>query len=207
MTQTAHAFLCQGSVAAIPLAIEALISCGIDCTDRFERAYDSFGIDEAREIRDKAVLSGIGSGRVFVIAANSMTSEAQNALLKTLEEPGAGAILCLVVPAPDTLLSTVRSRSETLHIADPAAVGLIDVRAFLSASPTDRMEMLKPLTAEEKDTGASLAFLAGLEREARAGRLDPTSIEALYSTRSFILDKGALRKPLLERLALSLSST
>lgn len=55
--------------------------------------------------------------RVYIIdPADEMTAEAQDALLKTLEEPPSAAILILVTAYPDTLLSTIRSRCRRLRV-------------------------------------------------------------------------------------------
>lgn len=163
------------------------------------------GIDDARDVRDRALTRGMGERRAFVIVAGSITAEAQNALLKTLEEPSAGASFVLIVPAPDTLLPTLRSRMERLMLAGTGTSSPIDPEAFLAAPPARRIEMLKVLTAaDEKDTAGTLAFLSGLER-ALAGRGAASareSIRALYAARAYIIDKGALRKALLESVAL-----
>jgi DNA polymerase-3 subunit delta' len=54
--------------------------------------------------------------RVYVIdPADEMTYEAQDALLKTLEEPPPAAMLILVTAYPDTLLATIQSRCRRLR--------------------------------------------------------------------------------------------
>jgi len=54
-----------------------------------------------------------GSGQVALIdPADRMNTEAQNAFLKTLEEPAAGTLIILVSSRPDRLLSTVQSRCQ-----------------------------------------------------------------------------------------------
>jgi DNA polymerase-3 subunit delta' len=54
--------------------------------------------------------------RVFIIdPADALTSQAQDALLKTLEEPPSTTILILVTAYPDTLLPTVQSRCRRLR--------------------------------------------------------------------------------------------
>lgn len=69
--------------------------------------------------------------RVYIIdGADDLTREAQDALLKTLEEPPPAAILILVTALPDTLLPTIQSRCRrlrfgTLPEADVAQV-LVD---------------------------------------------------------------------------------
>ena len=55
--------------------------------------------------------SVMGRGKVFVVReAELMTTEAQNALLKTLEEPPSGVTLILLCGAAHELLPTTRSR-------------------------------------------------------------------------------------------------
>jgi DNA polymerase-3 subunit delta' len=53
------------------------------------------------------------AGKVFVIdEAHLLGIEAQNALLKTIEEPPKGTIVILVTPSEDRLLPTIRSRCQ-----------------------------------------------------------------------------------------------
>jgi DNA polymerase-3 subunit delta' len=63
-----------------------------------------------------------GGHRVAIVApAQAMTTSAQNALLKTLEEPAPRTLLVLVTPRPSVLLATLRSRCQRIEIARPAA--------------------------------------------------------------------------------------
>ena len=55
----------------------------------------------------------LGHGKVFVVdEAELISEEAQNVLLKTLEEPSAGTTLVLVTASEDRLLPTIRSRCQ-----------------------------------------------------------------------------------------------
>jgi DNA polymerase III subunit delta' len=73
-------------------------------------------VDEARAVpRFLAMTAAEGGWRaVLVDEAEAMGEPAQNALLKTLEEPPPRAILILVSAAPDRLLRTIRSRVRRL---------------------------------------------------------------------------------------------
>jgi len=77
--------------------------------------------------------------RVYIIDnADDMTWEAQDALLKTLEEPPPSAILILVTAYPDTLRPTIQSRCRRLRFsplveADVARV-LVD---YCGIAPAD----------------------------------------------------------------------
>jgi DNA polymerase III subunit delta' len=60
----------------------------------------------------------VGVGKVFLIEeADLMTPTAQNALLKTLEEPAGRALIILLTDQPDALLATIRSRSRLVQFA------------------------------------------------------------------------------------------
>ena len=170
--------------------------------DMYIRAYKQFGIDEARELRERASLRALGKRRIFVIAVPDLNREAQNALLKTLEEPPGDALFFFVLPSPESLLPTLRSRVQTLQI-ERGGEARTDAKIFLAATPEKRMDMLKPLLEkgedEKRDLGAILAFLSSLEEKLEKS---PEGLKAVYRTRKYITDKGALVKPLLEQVAL-----
>ena len=65
-----------------------------------------------------------GRARAFVIDdAHTMTEQAMNALLKSLEEPAATSHVLLVTGAPQALLPTIRSRCQVLRFGPiPAAI-------------------------------------------------------------------------------------
>src|SRR5688572_9464411 len=69
-------------------------------------------IDQVREVIDRAAYRPFeGRRRVVIIdGAHAMVAAAQNALLKTLEEPPTASTFVLVSSMPDALLPTVRSR-------------------------------------------------------------------------------------------------
>src|SRR5262249_60517979 len=57
-----------------------------------------------------------GHRRVVIVdAADTLMEQAQNALLKTLEEPSPSSVFVLVTSRPDVLLPTVRSRCPQLR--------------------------------------------------------------------------------------------
>src|SRR3989338_7749303 len=149
----------------------------------------------------------LGKRRVFVIAAPDMNREAQNALLKPLEEPPGDALFFFILPSPETLLPTLRSRVQLLALGGKEKGESVDVKKFLGALPPKRLELLKPLLEkgedEKRDLGAILGFLASLER-ALAKAKEATGLHAIYRARKYVSDRGALVKPLLEQVALLL---
>lgn len=74
------------------------------------------GIEDARELIPQSRLSSIGRYRVFVLdEAHMLTTPAQNALLKILEEPPESVIFILASTEPDKLLPTLSSRCLRLY--------------------------------------------------------------------------------------------
>lgn len=80
----------------------------------------SIGIDLVRQITDFVAKKTAGQGvirRVILVEdAHSMTTEAQNALLKTLEEPPADTVLVLTAHTLELLRPTIRSRLSSITV-------------------------------------------------------------------------------------------
>ena len=109
--------------------------------------------------------------RVAVIRdAENMGTEAQNALLKLLEEPPADSVLVLATGRPQNLLGTIRSRVQqtVLHeqaAAPPEAESLQLVKQALGSGSYDRLLMVDgALKAKETAT----QFVATLTTVAEA---------------------------------------
>ena len=77
-------------------------------------AASNRGIDEIRDLREKVRLVPVeGRYKVYIIdEAHMLTTEAANALLKTLEEPPPHAVLVLVTTEPHRLPTTITSRTQ-----------------------------------------------------------------------------------------------
>ena len=183
--------------------------------DVYVRAHNGFGIDDAHDLRSRAQHRAVQSGmRTFIISMATITHEAQNALLKTFEEPPANAAFFLIVPSPDMLLATIRSRAQFLDLGLTHTYDShINVQDFLATTPAKRISMLVPLLATEsdegektkRDIGAILNFLAALEVSCEDGidnERTRETLRAIYNARKYATDRGSLLKPLLESVAL-----
>ncbi len=106
-------------------------------------AASNRGIDQIRELREMVRYAPAGGRYKVVILdeAHMLTSEASNALLKTLEEPPDKVIFVMATTEPENLADTIRSRSQHFHfralsfaeISD--ALNEICVKEDLTAEP------------------------------------------------------------------------
>lgn len=79
----------------------------------------TIGIDLIREARNFLHTKNTSSTpyrAVIIVPTDSMTEEAQNALLKTLEEPANGSMIVLLCRSKSKLLATVLSRVQPIEI-------------------------------------------------------------------------------------------
>lgn len=117
-------------------------------------AASNRGIDEIRALREKVSLAPLAAEyKVYIIdEVHMLTTEAANALLKTLEEPPAKVVFVLCTTEPEKLPETVVSRCTTIRFKMPTVP-----------------EMVEKLAAVNKGEGAK--FKAGdLEAMARAAK-------------------------------------
>ena len=82
-----------------------------------EKEGASIKIEKMRElIKSMALKPYEAAFKVFIIDdAGSMTEEAQNAILKTLEEPPKDSVLILIAADQDSLLPTIASRAQNVR--------------------------------------------------------------------------------------------
>ena len=79
----------------------------------------SIGVDSIRELRDDAAhRPAYGNRKVYLIPdAELMTVQAQNCLLKTLEEPPEYVVIILLTTSFEALLPTIQSRTVNLRMS------------------------------------------------------------------------------------------
>ncbi len=92
--------------------------------DKNGKERKTIGIDQVREdlIPFLALTSHGSGGRVALIyPADTMTVNAANSLLKTLEEPPPGALIILITQTLAGLPATIVSRCQHIRLSPPAA--------------------------------------------------------------------------------------
>lgn len=100
----------------------------------------SISVDDIRKklVEDAAIKPYKAKYKIYIIdRADTMTVEAQNAMLKTLEEPPAYIIIILLTSSEAKLLDTIRSRCESYEIP---AVDSATVENYLKGCCPDSTE-------------------------------------------------------------------
>jgi DNA polymerase-3 subunit delta' len=106
---------CRGCALRLAGSHPDLVRVGI------EEEATQIKIDQIRALSQRLALTPqLGGAQVVLIdPAETLNTEACNALLKTLEEPSAGTVLILVTDLPMRLLATIRSRCQRMDVRFP----------------------------------------------------------------------------------------
>jgi DNA polymerase III delta prime subunit len=183
--------------------------------DLFLRVYQSFTIDDARELKAEhnSRPSGSAGQKYFVLTMAGITVEAQNALLKLLEEPAEYAHFFLIVPSPHIILPTVKSRlafidSGTADAGEDAVV-IAAAKDFLKQAPPKRLEFVKSLvediSKDKKTKQDAIDFLNVLEQllyDQKGVKKASLELETIAHARSYLTDRAPSVKMLLEYVAM-----
>ncbi len=179
--------------------------------------YESFGIDDGRALQEMQSLKPIsGDKKFFIIALSSITSEAQNALLKVFEEPTPGSHFFVIARSGSILLPTLASRMMYVRheSADATSVNQ-DVIDFIESSYKDRLAFVVDLV-EEKDKARIDQFVTGIIQTLSKRLLDTPlekkqtaenirlarELKEILTLSAYLKDRAPSLKLILERIAL-----
>ena len=92
-------------------------------------AASNNGVDAMRDLTSIVALAPVGEYKVYVIdEVHMLSSGAENALLKTLEEPPENVVFVMCTTEPHKVVETVRSRAQHLEFG---LIGLEDLKKHL----------------------------------------------------------------------------
>ncbi len=155
-------------------------------------AGKAIGIDTIRGISEFfSLTSQYGERKIAIlVGAENMTLAASNALLKTLEEPPAGALLILISAQPSLLPITVRSRCQILRIPMPQVADVTQWLQSLGYSENAIQAILAavrgaPLLAEKQlsgadNTGDNSQHVIEGARKLFSGQTSPVELSEAY---------------------------
>ena len=149
----------------------------------------SIGIDTIRQsIKFLRSTPSIGEHKILVIANfHCATKEAQNAFLKTFEEPPAYAYIFLVTPYVDRLLKTIVSRAQMIGkipksqfpISNNFSNSNFQISELLSMSVGERLLWLEETTKKIEDKKELKGNLLGIIDEFLLGGITKERLKAI----------------------------
>ena len=153
----------------------------------------SISVDQIRSLQMKLTTRpGISERRVIIIdSADDLERGAENALLKSLEEPPAGTFFFLVSHSSDRLLPTIRSRCQILRF-DPLGNADMEIALAQIAPDIDGASRSALALAGNGSPGQAIEFL-GLE------------IQQLEADMAAIIETGDRNNAMRYMLAVQLS--
>lgn len=169
---------------------------------------ETLAVDSVHRFSERAHRKELNSRTVLIIAFTFAGREAQNALLKLLEEPPAQTAIFLIVSDIGVLLPTVRSR--TTELAGISGTTNTDANAFLRVGAAERIEQCADIISN-KDKQAAAALFDSLESTIYAKYTDrlkepewQRGISALLQARMYLADRSPSVKMLVEHVAVTL---
>jgi DNA polymerase III delta prime subunit len=189
-----HAYVYYGSdISVLPTALQ---HPGADIE---HLQVDRWGIHDSRRLANMAAQRPVAKDkRVFVVLTKVVTHEAQNALLKLLEDPPPTAVFILVVPSVDRLIDTICSRVVVANLA-PETVADEAWQQLRALPLAEQLATIADRT-KAKDTVWQQSVLTAAVHDTAIPRKTRQLIETYRE------EPGASRKMLLEEVVLSLAS-
>jgi|GEM_PF-3928419 len=144
---------------------------------RLDEKKSTIGIAEVKEWLRQLYRTPRGRWRLAVIwDAERLTDAANNALLKTLEEPPAHTRLVLLLTR-DTLLSTIRSRVQLRYdVADPNLETLV---AVVPNTVSDIINTADEVIKKRTLPSFTVNLLAAVRSDLRSGRITASAADSI----------------------------
>jgi DNA polymerase III delta prime subunit len=160
-----------------------------------------FGIDEAREVSEASLRKAFTGEKVFFISPERITPEAQNALLKTFEDPTQDTYFFLLTREEELILPTLRSRmrAERLDIIPENEEDA--AKKFLSLTLKQRLAFAKKFADSEESLSVFLDKILFSLRKEKGGA---EKVKQVYEARRYSDDRAVSARLILEHLSLVL---
>ncbi len=167
---------------------------------------ESFGIDDARDLALWTIGKPlVGEMKVSLLIIKSITPEAQNALLKVLEEPPPGTYIFINLESLGGILPTFLSRvrildligiSEKSDVSSSKDIG----SKFLHSDIKEKFSIARSLSKKE-DKNEMKELIKNFEEIAYKNNFKPTDLKNILTAKIFASTRGSSPKMLIEWLS------
>ncbi len=215
-----HAYLVTGNAGKGAAEVLAMLETrGIKTAgnpDVLVLSFTDFSVDNAREVSSYASLKSMGDSKYIVVAWSRATNEAQNALLKVIEDAPGNSIFFFSIDAIGHVLPTVRSRAIEVSVTeqgtDDASSGPQGPEAaeFLKAEFEERLKIVEKMAAyisKTQDRAPIRAFIKALLTAVHEKGASPQALRDLLDAERYVRSAGSSAKTILGHLAVSLPRT
>lgn len=168
--------------------------------DFFLLENDSFGIEDARNLGKWALGKPLsGEIKVSLVIARSITFEAQNALLKVLEEPTVGTYIFINLESLGGLLQTFISRVRILDVEKNGQEST-EALKFFNSKIKQKLSLITTLSKKEEKTEMK-DLIKDLEEIGYKNKASATALNQILTAKIFASARGSSPKMLLEWLS------
>jgi DNA polymerase III delta prime subunit len=171
--------------------------------DFWSGKFDTFTIDDARNLTELHIRKPFaGDRKIFLMSANSITVEAQNALLKLFEEPILGNHFFLVMPEDKTIIPTLRSRLSFVSLLGEVKEKNELGKKFLGLNLSDRLKWVGKISERKSKEEAKELVRSIMDiLHQKSSNENSTILKDLIKAEDYLSDRSPSIKMLLEHIA------
>ncbi len=219
-----HSYIIESNIDTIPYLLREFLEERGDIEkqspDFLIELYDSFSISDGDRIKEWHRNMPVGGGKkICIIGAKFINREAEQSLLKIIEEPNKHTHFFIIVPDSSLLLDTILSRVHLIkNIVDNNIQNDDYANEFLNSSIANRIEKITDIIKEFKDDENSgglryraTSLVNSLERIIYVkwknninSENEKFILNELKNCRDYLSTPGASVKMILEHIALIL---
>ena len=222
-----HSYIIEGDASTLSGALVSYLqkrnlvvsnSSDVLCQD-----YEAFTIDDSHLIKSwHSEKSANGGHRFCILGMKFINREAEQSLLKVLEEPNHNTHIFIIIPNVEALAETIKSRTHIIKLNKNIDKLELpnelpnQVKEFLKLNSKDRIDMVaKIIKSHDNDEGSgALRFeatelLNGVETilhqkflEDKTNKEIIFKLEEIAQCRAYLHNPGASVKMILEHIAL-----
>ena len=205
-----HFYLIEGDIENTVTAITThLRERGFTPDTTRHIAKDHFTIDDAHELQKQQIETTDADKKFFIVTFNTIGHEAEQSLLKTLEEPKEGTHFFFITPSLCGIRDTILSRcyrisgENLLHEKEEKMA-----KEFLKGNSVDRMVQVAEIleSAEEEPNLPKTVTRALLQMVYKSFSMEKKEerivVEKVSELCAYMENRGSSEKYILETLAL-----
>ncbi len=167
-------FVCEHALELLGQALSPMSPAVIWC----QPESTTIGIDRVRQLQEQLGYSSGSLRYIFILFADRLTTQAQHAVLKLLEEPPSNTQIVLVSNKPHALLSTIRSRCSETQVSGVADTLYLDSSNLYAAWKQLSVSEAIITAAEYKKREVALPLLESLVAYLRTEALPSVAANA-----------------------------